>query len=340
MTSPIGILSWGTYMPQEIQTAAQIAAITGIPEEVVARKMGVRQKHIASPDDHCAEMAARAGQQALERAGLDASDLDLILYHGSEYKDYIVWSAATKVQQILGAERAGAFELYALCAGAPVALKTARALMRDDPRLRHVLLVTASRENDLVDYQDEQTRFMFNFGAGAGAILLRRDYPVNEVLGAAVTSDGSLSEAVVMPAGGSRRPPTPGTVAQKLHRLQVLDLELLAERLGEVSLPNFLHVITTAVQDSGYSLEDIAFLGLVHMKRSFHDALLDALGLQPDQAIYLDEYGHMQSVDQIVALDLAQRRGCLHDGDLVVLAGAGTGSTWSAVVIRWGKDAG
>jgi len=337
LTSPIGILSWGTYMPKRIQTATQIAAITGIPEEVVARKMGVRQKHVAGPDDHCAEMAARAGQQALKRAGLDANDLDLILYHGSEYKDYIVWSAATKVQQILGAERAGAFELYALCAGAPVALKTARALMRDDPRLHYVLLVTASRENDLVDYQDQQARFMFNFGAGAGAILLRRDYPVNEVLGAAVISDGSLSETVVMPTGGSHHPPFQATVMQKLDHLQVMDLDLLAERLGEVSLPNFLHVITTAVQDSGYTVGDIAFLGLVHMKRSFHDALLDALGLQPGQAIYLDEYGHMQSVDQIVALELAQQQGRLQDGDLVVLAGAGTGYTWSAAAIRWGE---
>lgn len=336
MTVPIGIASWGTYVPAQIETAAQIAAVTGIPEEVVATKMGVRQKHVAGPEDHCSQMAARAAQQALARAGLSAEDVDLILYHGSEYKDYIVWNAATKVQHILGATRAGAFELYALCAGAPIALKTARALMRDDPRLRHVLLVTASRENDLVRYDNMRARFMFNFGAGGGAMLLRRGEPRNQVLAAAVISDGSLSETVVMPAGGSRRPPSHETVAQGLHQLDVLDLDYMAERLGQASLPNFLRVITQAVEDSGYTVGDIAFLALVHMKRSFHNAVLEALGLHPDQAIYLDEYGHMQSVDQIMALELAHRQGKLKEGDLVVLAAAGTGYTWSAVAIRWG----
>jgi len=88
LTVPIGIASWGTYVPTQIETAAQIAAVTGIPEEVVATKMGVRQKHVAGPEDHCSQMAARAAQQALTRAGLSAEDVDLILYHGSEYKDY------------------------------------------------------------------------------------------------------------------------------------------------------------------------------------------------------------------------------------------------------------
>ncbi len=337
MTVPVGIVSWGTYMPSRVQTAAEIAALTGIPEEVVAHKMGVRRKHIAGPDDHCSQMAARAAQQALARAHLSPDQVDLILYHGSEYKDYIVWNSATKVQQILAANNAAAFELYALCAGAPIALKTARALMRDDPRLKHVLLVTASRENDLVHYDNMRARFMFNFGAGAGAILLRRGETRNQVLADAVISDGSLSESVVMLAGGSRNPPSHDTLERGLHQLDVLDLEYMAERLGEVSLPNFVQVITQAVEASGYTAADIAFLALVHMKRSFHDAVLNALGLQPDQAIYLDEYGHMQSVDQIVALELAHQRGKLKAGDLVVFAAAGTGYTWSAIAIRWGE---
>ncbi len=337
MVVPVGVLSWGTYVPQRVETAAEIARVTGIPEDVVARKMGVRRKHVAGPDDHCSQMAARAAQQALERAGLPPDEVDLLIYHGSEYKDYIVWSAATKVQQLLGASRAGAFELYALCAGAPIALKVARALMRDDPQLRHVLLVTASRENDLVRYTNPRARFMFNFGAGAAAVLLRRDYSVNEVLSGAVISDGSLSETVVMPAGGSRNPPSYETVERDLHQLDVPGLEYMAERLGQVSLPNFLRVISRAVEGSGYQVKDIRFLALVHMKRSFHDAVLEALGLSQDQAIYLDEYGHMQSVDQIMALELAHQRGLLKDGDLVVLAAAGTGYTWSAVALRWGS---
>lgn len=337
MTSDrIGVVSWGVYIPAGIETAADVAAASGVPEEVVARKMGLIEKRVAGPDDHCAEMATWAAQQALERANLDPKEVDLIIYHGSEYKNHFVWSAATRVQYLLGAENAAAFEIYALCAGAPIAFKTARSMMRDDPSLKHVLLVTASRENDLVDYQNERARFMFNFGAGGGAVLLKRGHTANEVLAAAVVSDGTLSKSVVMEAGGSYHPPSEETVAHHLHQLDVPDLEFMGQRLGEVSLPNFYKVIDKAVEDSGHHRSDIQFLGIVHMKRSFHDAILRDLGLQDDQSIYLDHFGHMQSVDQIMALELAAQRDLLPEQGLVVLAGAGTGYTWSAVAIQWG----
>ena len=332
----VGIVSWGTYFPGGIQTAADVATATGIPEEVVARKMGLVQKHIAGPDDHAAEMAAKAAQQALSRAGVSPDEINLIIYHGSEFKEYFVWSAATRVQQLLGANNAGAFEIYALCAGAPIAFKTAKSMMLEDDDLQTVLLVTASRENDLVDYTNQRARFMFNFGTGAGAVILRRDYDKNVVMGAKVISDGTLSKTVVMHAGGSLQPASEATVTQNLHRLDVPDLDYMGERLGAVSEENFVHVVQGSVEKSGYTLEDIGFLGLVHMKRSAHDSILRALGVEQEQAIYLDHYGHMQSVDQIVALELGHNSGKLKAGDLTVLAGAGTGYTWSAVALRWG----
>ena len=332
----IGIVSWGTYFPAKVETAADVAAQTGIPEEVVAKKMGLIQKHIAGENDHTAEMAAHAAKNALAAANLDPNDVDLIIYHGSEYKDHIVWSAATRVQQLIGADNAGAFELYALCAGAPIAFKSARGMMLEDDELENVLLVTASRENDLVDYQNERARFMYNFGAGAGAVLLRRGYAKNRVKGAKVISDGTLSKTVVMEAGGSYRPASPKTVAAQQHQLDVPDLEYMGQRLGAVSQDNFIKVVQGAVEKSGRTLADIDFLGLVHMKRSAYNGILDALGLSQKQSVYLDHYGHMQSVDQVVALDLANQQGMLKPGDLVVLAGAGTGYTWSAVAIEWG----
>jgi 3-oxoacyl-[acyl-carrier-protein] synthase-3 len=111
----------------------------------------------------------------------------------------------------------------------------------------------------------------------------------------------------------------------------------MRDRLGVVSLPNFVGVIDSAVTRSGASTNDIAFLAVTHMKPSFHQALLNALGLQSHQSIYLDEYGHIQSVDQPLILKLAWERNLLRDGDLVVLAGAGTGYTWSATALRWGS---
>ncbi len=334
---PIGIAAVGIYLPHEIETAADIARQTHIPEQVLIEKLGIRCKHIAGPDDQPSQMAARAAQQALATAQVDPAAIDLIIYHGSEYKDYVVWSAAAKIQHLLGASQAYAYEIYALCAGAPLALKVARDQMRADPYLRNVLLVAAARENDLVSYANERARFMFNFGAGGSAVLLQRGSQRHQVLESAVVVDGSFSENVVMPGGGARNPTSATTLADDLHRLDVLQLADMRDRLGTVSLPNFVRVIDEAVTKSGTTREEIAFLAITHMKPSFHRELLQVLGLRDEQSIYLDEYGHIQSVDQALALKLAQDRGLLHDGDLVVLAGAGTGYTWSATAIRWGN---
>ena len=335
---PVGIAAIGVYLPQPVETAATIAAAAGLPVEVVERKLGIRQKHLAGPEDTPSAMAAAAAHHALAQAGLDPAELDLIIYHGSEYKDYVVWSAAAKIQHLIGATRAYAYEIYALCAGAPVAIKTARDQMRADPNLRNVLLVAAARENELVDYHNERARFMFNFGAGASALLLQRGLRRNEVLESAVLVDGSFSENVVMRGGGARHPASAATVDAGFHQLDVLQLEDMRDRLGAVSLPNFIQVIDQAVERSGHSRAEIKFLALTHMKPSFHHGLLRELGLRDDQAIYLDEFGHIQSVDQQLALFLAQQRGLLRDGDLVVLAGAGTGYTWAASAVRWGEQ--
>jgi 3-oxoacyl-[acyl-carrier-protein] synthase-3 len=110
----------------------------------------------------------------------------------------------------------------------------------------------------------------------------------------------------------------------------------MKERLDPVSLPNFLTVIREAVERSGYSLSDIGFLVLTHMKRSFHRKILEELGFREEQSFYLEECGHVQAADQILALEWGLSCGRVHDGDLIVLAGAGTGYTWAATALRWG----
>lgn len=337
ITSPsIGIAAIGIYLPERVETAADIARQTGIPEQIVVEKLGIRQKRVAGSEDLPSEMAACAARQALAEAGIAPEEIDLIIYHGSEYKDYFVWSAAAKIQHLIGAVNAYAYEIYALCAGAPVALKVAADQMRADPALRNVLLVSAARENDLISYANQRARFMFNFGAGGSALMLRREHPHNRVLASAVLVDGSFSENVVMRGGGARFPTSIETIGSGLHQLDVLQLDDMRDRLGAVSLPNFVKVIDQALARSGASRAEIAFLAVTHMKPSFHRELLSVLGLREDQSIYLDEYGHIQSVDQALALWLARERRMLRDGDLVVLAGAGTGYTWSASAIRWG----
>ncbi len=336
----VAVTGLGTYLPDRRHSGADIAERSGIPVDVVTEKMGVREKRVPPPDDdHATDMCVAAAREALDEADCDPADLDLVLYHGSEYKDHVVWSAAAAIADALGATDAYATESYTLCAGWPVAVRGVRAQLATGD-IDRALLVGASREEDLVDYENERSSFMFNFGSGACATVLERlptaTDPRALVRESAAVTDGSFADDVVMPAGGSRQPPTHGTVEAGLHTLDVPDPDGMKERLGEVSLENFLAVADDALARSGYDRDDVDFLALVHMKRSFHAALVDALGLDPDRdAYYLDEYGHVQSVDQVLAMDAGVDEGLLAAGDVVLCLAAGTGYTWAGTVLDW-----
>jgi len=335
----VGVTGTGTYLPDERLSGADVAERSGVPEDVVTEKMGVREKRVCPPDDdHPTDMCVAAARDALADADCDPADLDLVLYHGSEYKDHVVWSAAATITERLGAADAYATESYTLCAGMPVALRGVRAQVATGD-VERALLVAASREEDLVDYDNPDSSFMFNFGSGACATVVER-LPATEpralVRESAALTDGSFADDVVVPAGGSRQPPSHGTVAAGLHTLDVPDPDGMKERLGEVSLENFLAVADESLVRSGYDRTDVDFLAVVHTKRSFHEALVDSLGLDPaTDAYYLDEYGHVQSVDQVLAVEAGLDRGLIDSGDVVLCLAAGTGYTWAATTLDW-----
>jgi 3-oxoacyl-[acyl-carrier-protein] synthase-3 len=336
----VSLTGYGRYLPDERITGDEIATRSGIPATVVTEKMGLVEKRVCPPDDdHCTDMSVNAARAALADAGVDAAAVDMVLYHGSEYKDHVVWSGAAAIAERLGAENAFATESYTLCAGCPIAMRQARAQLLADS-VETALLVTASREEDLVDYENEAASFMFNFGSGAAAYVLEtgveQDRTRATVHGSHALTDGSFADDVVMPAGGSVRPPSEDTVAAGAHTLDVPDPDGMKERLAPVSLPNYLTVADTALNRSGYDREDVDFAAVTHMKRSFHETLLSELGLDPDDdGYYLDEFGHVQSADQILALHEGLERDRIQHGDVVLFLAAGTGYTWAATVLEW-----
>lgn len=332
----IGIIGIGTYVPQKVETALDLEPRANIPADVLEAKMGIRQRHVASETDTISYMATQAGIRAIQNANLSPEKINVVISHGSEHKDHVVWNSAGKIQQGVGAVNAYGFEIYALCAGAPIALNVARGMMLADPSLEYALLAAASRENDIVNPANPRTRFMLNFGAGASGMVLQRGADKNIILGASAFTDGTLSETVVMnpnatPNGESL------IMGDVVGRLDVMNADYMTERLGETSLTNFVRVIREAVEKSGATLRDVNFMGIVHMKRSFYREILAECGLTEAQSVYLEDYGHIQSVDQALALQLGLAQGKVKDGDLIVLAGAGVGYTWSAIAIRWGK---
>ncbi|MGH2651397.1 MAG: 3-oxoacyl-ACP synthase [Actinomycetota bacterium] len=332
--SGIGIAGLGLFLPTGRVTSSEIAQASGLPLDVIEEKMGILEKPRAGPEDHASTMALHAARDAL--GDTDPAELDLIIYTGSMHKDHYVWSAAAKVQELLGARHAYAFETVSLCSTNVLTLKVAKDLMTGDPALRTVLLCGGHRTADLIDYGNPRTRFLFSLSDGGSAILLRRDLGRNAILGSAFITDGRFADDVRMPAGGSRLPASRENVRKNLHTFDIPDVERFKQRMDEVSADNFLAVVRESLARSGLDESDIDFLCINHMKRSFHDFVLKELGLAEDQAIYLSDIGHIGAPDQVVALKRALDGGRLADGDLVVLAAAGLGFTWGSTVVRWG----
>jgi 3-oxoacyl-[acyl-carrier-protein] synthase III len=326
----VAVAATAAYLPSRWMTAAEIGVASGIPEDVIVEKFGLRGKHVAAEDEHVSDLSVNAAQALIDESGIDPCDVDVVMYFGSMWKDYAVWQAAPWIAHRLGCANAYAVEYDNVSCGTPAALRMAKDMLVAEPELRTLLLVGACRESYLLDYTNERSRFMFNFGDGAVAALLVKDGERNELLGSQGITDGSLSLQVKLPSGGSVSP------NGGYRYLDVADPAAMKARLDDTSLDNFVHAARGALDRSGLSLSDVSYLCGLHMKRSMHEALLDALGVDGARAGYLDDTGHMSGIDSLLALDRAARAGELADGDVVLLLAAGTGYTWAASVVRWG----
>jgi 3-oxoacyl-[acyl-carrier-protein] synthase III len=328
--TPISLAATAAYLPERWMPAAEIADRSGIPEPVLVEKFGLRGKHIAAEDEHVSDLSVRAAEALLDESDIDPESIDVVMYYGSMWKDYAVWQAAPWIAHRIGATNAYAVEYDNVSCGTPVALRIARDMLLAEDELQRILVVAACRESYLLDYGNERSRFMFNFGDGAVAGLLEKDGGRNELLGCHGITDGSFSLQVKVPAGGSVSP------NGGYRFLDVADPAAMKTGLDVVSLPNFVAAARGALERSGATPADVGYLCGIHMKPSMHRALVEALGLDPSRAAYLDNTGHMSGVDPLLALDRAARNGDLRDGELVLMLAAGTGYTWAASVVRWG----
>jgi 3-oxoacyl-[acyl-carrier-protein] synthase III len=332
----VGLVATASYLPERWMSAREVADASGIPESVILAKFGLRGKHIAAANEHVSDMAVLAAERLLSESGVDPASIDVVLYYGSTWKDYAVWQAAPWIAHRLGCSRAYAVEYDNVSMGTPVALRVARALLVAESEWQTALVVAACRESYLLDYANERSRFMFNFGDGAVAGLLRADTGSNLLLASHAVTDGSFALQVKVPAGGSVEPPSLESVRARRHFLDVADPSGMKNGLDDVSLPNFVAAARGALERSGLELGDVSYLCGIHMKRSMHDAIVAALGVEPTRASYLDDTGHMSGVDPLLGLDRAVRAGEVRSGDVVLLLAAGTGYTWAATALRWG----
>jgi 3-oxoacyl-[acyl-carrier-protein] synthase-3 len=332
----MGILSIGTYVPEPRMSSAQLADATGIPERIIREKFGIHAKPVPGPGDHPCAMGARAAQAALEKVDMDPLEIDVIISISEEYKEHPLMVSGIKIQQLVGARKAWAVDVAQRCCTTISALKLAQGLMLADERVRTVLLAGGYRNGDLIDYRNPRVSFMYSLAAAGGAMILRRNMDRNLVKHAALISDGDFADDVHVHAGGTVAPVAEEHLGTGAMMLDVTDVDAMKGRLAERSHANFMRVIQEATERSGFDAVD--YLGLLHMKRSAHRAVLAECGLEEDRAVYLEDYGHMGQLDPMFCLELGERSGRLRSGDRVVLASAGVSYAWGAVGVHWGQQ--
>ena len=344
MTVDMGIVATGMYLPEGVMTAEEIAEASGLPEWVVREKLGITQKRIPDPGVHPNEMAAKAASQCLEQAGIDPKEIDVLLCTTEEWKEYALWTAGIDLAYEIGATNAWGMDMHMRCATSIAALKLARSLMADDPSIDTIMIAGGYTIADFIDFSNIRTSFLFNIGAGAGAMLVKRDWPENRVLGTHLMSDGSMSRHVIVPASGTVHHPTDEAVEKGLFKFDLVEPEAMKNRLNDVSIDNWMTCVDEALRKSGtkpdgtpYSRDDLDYLNMLLVKPSAHQQILDLLGLTQEQSVYLSDIGHIGEQDSIISIIEGERQGKLKPGDLMVIVGAGIGYVWGAGVVQWGK---
>ncbi|MBU2492937.1 MAG: 3-oxoacyl-ACP synthase [Bacteroidetes bacterium] len=334
----IGIVSTGIYLPENKITAEEIALQTkGIWEaEAVKSKLGIIEKTIPGPNDGTQMMGVHASFDALRNGNINPDEIDLIINIGEEWKEYPLTTSGIFLQEKINAVNAWAIDFQQRCCTTISAMKIAKDMMISDESINTVLIAGGYRNGDFVDYSDKDLSMMFNLGAGGGAIILKKNFNKNLLLGSHVITDGSLSRDVGVKYGGTEIPITKENVDKAYKSLTVFNPGHMKSRLNEVSMNNWMICINKAFEKSGIDKNKLGYLAVLHFKYSMYLHMLELLGLSVDQSIYLNKIGHVGQIDQIISLHMALEQNKIQNGTIIAMIAAGIGYAWAANVIKWG----
>jgi 3-oxoacyl-[acyl-carrier-protein] synthase-3 len=336
----VGVASFGLYLPKGKVGNEEIGREFQIPPDVVLNKQGLKSKHVSSPSEMPSDMAFYAAKNAIEKfvdAGFSKDDIGALMYIGSQWKDYNLWLISTNLQERLGLRNAYSFDVSAMCAGMVMGLNLAKGMLMANRNMRAVLLVGASKESFIVNPENKSTSWMDDFADAGVSAIVSRDARGNEIMESEFLTDGSLSEAALIVPGSARVPSFRDYCkADRPYIESLVSKEEFKRKMEAESLNNFRKVIEKSVKKSGISMSDIRMIFLNHMKPSFHRGLIESLGIDFDRSVYLDEYGHSQSADQFIGLNVALEERKFEEG-YIVFAAAGTGYVWGSTVLKWGE---
>lgn len=326
--SGIAITGSGSAVPSRSLDNTGISQLVDTSDDWIASRTGIRQRHLATPDESLRSIAAQAARNALEMANLAAADLDLIVLATSTPDD--LFGTATQIQAELGAIKAVAFDLTAACSGFVFGLVTAAQFIRTGA-YQNVLLIGADLLSRWVDWSDRRTCILFGDGAGAVVIQSRSE---DSLLGFELRSDGSQNDCLTLAFQ-----PQPQALVSDITVGQgnFQPIYMNGQEVYRFAVKKVPEVIEKALFRANITVDQVDWLLLHQANQRILDAVAERLGIPSQKVISnMGKYGNTSAASIPLALDQVVRTGHIKPGDVIVASGFGAGLTWGAAVFKWG----
>ncbi|BAY19461.1 3-oxoacyl-[acyl-carrier-protein] synthase III [Anabaenopsis circularis NIES-21] len=319
----------GSAVPETSLDNQALTALVETSDEWITTRTGIRQRRVSQPSDSLSSLAAAAGRRAIASAGIQATDIDLILLATSTPDD--LFGTACKVQAELGATKAVAFDLTAACSGFVFGLVTAAQYLRTGV-YQNVLLIGADILSRWVDWQDRRTCILF--GDGAGAVVLQASES-DRLLGFALKSDGTQNHYLNLGYAATAQEILPNINVSQGHYQPITMNGKEVYRFAVQKVPE---IIDKALFEARLTVDQIDWLILHQANQRILDAVAQRLGI-PEQKVIsnLANYGNTSAASIPLALDEAVQQGKIKSNDIIAASGFGAGLTWGAAIFQWGK---
>ena len=323
-----GFLGTGSYLPEKIMTNKDMEKVVETTDEWIVTRTGIHERHIAAAGESTSDMAAEAAKKALRKAGIKASDLDLIIV-STITPDMPTPSTACLVQAKIGAPQAAAFDLSAACSGFVYGLAVAKAFV-ESGHYQHILLIGAEKLSAFMDWKDRTTCVLFGDGAGA-AVIGRVGEEGHEIISTFMAANGAEADLLKIPGGGSKTPASDESIQGGLHFLKMQGKEIF-----KIGVKVMADAALKVVQDAGLTLEQITWVIPHQANLRIIQAVGERLGV-PESKLYVavGKMGNTSAASIILALDEAVEKQKLKKGDNVVLVAVGAGTTYASALVRW-----
>ncbi|WP_157764050.1 beta-ketoacyl-ACP synthase III [Paenibacillus borealis] len=324
---PVGIIGTGKYVPERILTNSDLEKIVETNDEWIVSRTGIRERHIAAPEQATSDLAYEAALKALESAGMKAEDLDLIIV-ATVTPDSTFPSTACILQDRLGAKGAAAFDLSAACSGFVYSLATATGFIQNG-MYNNALVIGADTLSRITDYTDRNTCVLF--GDGAGAVIVGEVPEGRGFQSFDLGAEGSGGSLLKMEAGGSRLPASLQTVEDKKHFIYMNGREVFKFAVRVMGTATE-RVLTKA----GLTKENIDLFVPHQANIRIIQSAMQRLDLPPEKCVInVDKYANTSAASIPLALVEAAEEGRMKEGDTVLMVGFGGGLTWGASVLIW-----